>query len=208
MKTLYIDSTNLKTDLCEIGAKHNTDKSPFALNSVCCQHRKGYTAFYAMILSQYSSRPFNLAEIGIEQSASLLMWTEGFPLANICMFDLEDAKLNKGRNYNLPNAEFYKIDVNDCLSISKGFAESKRVFDIIIDDSSHLINHQNNIIQSAPQFLKTGGALIIEDINRSTPYDSFKIDPNIWSFSTFVVCDHQNKKCSNNDKILFLVKKA
>jgi len=48
-KTIYIDSTFCKTELCEIGSEMNTDKAPFALNSVCCQHRKGYTAVYSML---------------------------------------------------------------------------------------------------------------------------------------------------------------
>jgi len=48
-KIMCIDSTFCKTDLCIIGSEMNTDKSPFALDSPCCQHRKGYTAVYSLL---------------------------------------------------------------------------------------------------------------------------------------------------------------
>lgn len=207
MNTLYINSSDLQTDLCSIGAKHNTDKSPFAKNSACCSHRKGYTALYSLLLSQYESLAFNLAEIGIEQSASLLTWNEKYPLAKICMFDVDEQKLNKGRELNVPNSFFYKIDVGNPLSIKESFQQSNKIFDIIIDDSSHLIPHQNNIIQNCHNYLKTGGILIIEDIERNIPFEAFAVNKETWAFSTFIICDHSNRICSDNDKILFLVKK-
>jgi hypothetical protein len=207
MSTLYINSTDIKTELCNIGAKHNTDKSPFAEKSVCAAHRKGYTAFYSFLLSQYESTPFKLAEIGIEQSASLLTWSEKYPHAEICMFDLEDEKLNKGKQYNLPNTSFYKIDVGNTNSINESFDSCNKIFDIIIDDSSHLLSHQNNIIQCCYKYLKVGGVLVIEDIERVVPFETFAIDKSIWAFSTFVICDHANRQCTDNDKILFLVKR-
>jgi SAM-dependent methyltransferase len=207
MNTLYIDSTSLKTELCEIGAKYNTDKSPFSPNSVCCGHRKGYTAFYAALLAKYKSISFNLAEIGIEQSASLLTWSEYFPLADISMFDLMESKLKKGESYNLPNTNFHKIDVSSENSINESFKLSGKIFDVVIDDSSHDILHQNNIIKNVHKFIKKGGILIIEDLERQTPFEVFNIDHDIWCFSTFVICDHSNRHCTDNDKILYLVKK-
>jgi hypothetical protein len=44
---LVIDSTDAKTDLCELGKVCGTDKSPY--NTV--RHRHPYTAVYSMILA-------------------------------------------------------------------------------------------------------------------------------------------------------------
>lgn len=207
MNTFYIDSTNITTDLCNIGGKYNTDKSPFAQNSVCCRHRKGYTAVYTMLLGQYDSVPFNLAEIGIEQGSSLQMWSEKYPLANINAFEYYDEKIEICKNLNLPNVKFHKTDVSNAEIFNKSFTEAGVIFDAIIDDSSHVIEHENVIIENSHKFLKQGGVLIIEDVERLTNIDQFKIDPNIWSFSAFIICHHDNRNCTDNDKILFLIKR-
>ena len=39
-------------------------------------------------------------------------------------------------------------------------------FDIILDDSSHLFEHQINIIKGCTKFMKKSGLLLIEDIYR------------------------------------------
>ena len=81
------------------------------------------------------------------------------------------------------------------------------MFDIIIDDSTHVIQHQNNIINTVFKYLKPGGMLIIEDIDRNQDLSSYSIDTDIWIFYTFIICHHENRNCSNNDKILYLIKK-
>lgn len=49
--------------------------------------------------------------------------------------------------------------------------------------------------------------LIIEDIDRTQNIDVFNIDNFTWIFYSFIICDHKNRNCSDNDKILYLVKK-
>jgi SAM-dependent methyltransferase len=207
MNTMYVDSTYCTTDLCLIGGKHNTDKSPFASHSACCNHRKGYTAVYAMLLAPYNGVAFNLAEIGIEQGSSLMMWSEKYPCAHVHGFECCDDKIHKCRNLGLPNVTIHKTDASDAASLHASFAQCNATFDVIIDDSSHCIEHQNNIISCVHKYLKPGGMLIIEDINRSTHADQFHADVHMWSFCTFIICDHVNKHCHDNDKILMLVKR-
>jgi hypothetical protein len=207
VSTFYIDSTDITTDLCSIGGKHNTDKSPFAQNSVCCGHRKGYTAVYSLLLAQYDSVPFNFAEIGIEQGSSLLMWSEKYPLANISAFEYYDEKIQTCQNLNLPNVKIYKTDVSNKEIFNESFTKANTLFDVIIDDSSHVLEHENIIIENSHKYLKQGGMLIIEDIERSTNIDQFKIDSSVWSFTTFIICHHNNRNCTDNDKILVLIKR-
>lgn len=207
-KTMYIDSTYCKTELCQIGSEMNTDKAPFALNSVCCQHRKGYTAVYSMLFSKYKNTILNFAEIGIEAGASLLTWDNYFSeKCNIYAFEFEKQKIENAKNLNLKNTKFVHTDVNNIEYLDSSFKETDVMFDIIIDDSTHNIGHQNNIINTVSKYLKPGGMLIIEDIYRNQHINSYVIDAAIWEFYTFIICHHENRKCFNNDKLLYLIKK-
>ena len=206
--TIYIDSTNCNTELCQIGSAMNTDKSPFAKNSVCCQHRKGYTAVYSMLFSKYKNAHVNFAEIGIEAGASLLTWNTFFSeKCNVYAFEFDKHKIENAKNLNLKNTTFVHTDVTSIEYLDSSFKETSVMFDIIIDDSTHIIGHQNNIINTVSKYLKPGGMLIIEDIDRNRHINSYFIDTDIWEFHTFIICHHENRKCFNNDKILYLIKK-
>jgi hypothetical protein len=207
-KTIYIDSTICLTDLCTIGSEMNTDKSPFALNSVCCKHRKGYTAVYQMLFAQYQNKELNFAEIGIESGASILTWNKFFSnKCNIFGFEYDNNKIQNIKNLNLNNVNIFHTDVTNIEYLDLTFKNTNVLFDIIIDDSDHVIESQNNIISTVSKYLKSGGILIIEDIDREQNIDVYNIDNNIWNFYTFIICHHDNRNCWNNDKILYLIKK-
>lgn len=206
--TIYIDSTYCKTELCKIGSAMNTDKAPFSLNSVCCKHRKGYTAVYSMFFSKYKNTALNFAEIGIEAGASLLTWNSFFSeKCNVYAFEFDKQKIENAKQLNLKNTKFVHTDVNNIEYLDSSFKETNVMFDIIIDDSTHNIKHQNNIINTVSKYLKSGGLLIIEDIDRNQDIKSYVIDKDIWEFHTFIICHHENRNCFNNDKILYLIKK-
>ena len=204
---LFVDSTNCTTRMCELGGYYNTDKSPLALNSACCSHRKGYTAVYSLIFSRFVDEPINIAEIGIEAGASLLLWSDYFRNANIYAFELSCEKIQRCRDMNLQRVSFIKTDVSNKEVFQSSFESTNVLFDIIIDDSSHLIEHQNVIINNSARFLKKGGILIIEDIDRTTELSSFIINPEEWHYFTFITCHHDNRQCFDNDKILYLVRR-
>jgi SAM-dependent methyltransferase len=207
-RTLYIDSTFCPTELCRIGGEMNTDKSPFALHSVCCGHRKGYTAVYSMLFSQYKNKKINFAEIGIEEGASLLTWDAFFSEnCSVYAFELQKYKIEAAKKLNLKNTTFVQTDVTNIEYLDSSFKETNVMFDIIIDDSIHHVEHQNNVINIASKYLKPGGMLIIEDILRYEYMNSFIIDTAIWDFHTFIICHHDNRHCGDNDKILYLIKK-
>lgn len=207
-KTLYIDSTYCPTELCKIGSEMNTDKAPFALNSVCCQHRKGYTAVYSMLFSKYKNATLNFAEIGIEAGASLLTWNAFFSeKCKMYAFEFEQHKIENSKKLNLKNTTFVHTDVSTVEYLDLSFKGTNVLFDVIIDDSTHEIEHQNNIINTVSTYLKPGGMLIIEDIDRTQHINSYTIDTDIWEFYTFIICHHDNRNCYNNDKLLYLIKK-
>ena len=160
-----------------------------------------------MLFSQYANKCINFAEIGIEDGASLKMWRKYFISGNIYAFELYDTKLKNCMDMNIENIKYNKIDVSDIDNFNVSFSNTEVLFDIIIDDSSHIIEHQNNIINNAHKYLRSGGILIIEDIERNTNNSFFHINDNYWSYYTFIICHHDNRNCHDNDKILYLIKR-
>lgn len=209
MNTLYIDSTNCPTELCHIGAKYNTDKSPFTTGAIyCANHRKGFTAVYSMILGQLKNKEFNLCEIGIEHGASLQTFSEYFSKASIVGMELLPEKIQFCNELNIPRTEIYRTDAASKSALEESFKQTSRMFDVIIDDSMHITDHQLNIIEIAAKYLNSGGILIIEDLYRNDPEDIFSAaDLSAFSFHCFIVCHHDNRVSWDNDKIWYGVKK-
>lgn len=93
METLKINYLNNHTELCEIGRKYDSNNQ--------------YTIFFHGLFKHKRFEVLNIAEIGISEGASLQIWKEYFPNANIYGFD----------NYN---------NLND-----------NAKFDVIIDNSKN-----------------------------------------------------------------------
>ena len=111
---------------------------------------------------------------------------------------------------------YHYIDVNEKKIIISQFTKTKKKYDIIIDDSTHLFTHQINIISSTYKFLKPGGILVIEDIYKfrkgyeeNKYYEKLKPVFKFFSYITFIDTPHINNFTANwkNEKILLLIKK-
>jgi len=205
---MFLDSTTCVTDLCLLGKKFKTDKSPLNPGGETLQARKGFTAFYSMIFAGLRNREINFCEIGIEDGGSIQMWEKYFTRANLFAFELDPNKIEKSKKLTTKTI-FLKTNVDSEQRLTQTFVDTGVEFDIIIDDSSHHRPHQLNIIRTAPKFLKSGGILIIEDVHRKDPEDIFDsaIDKNEFDFNIFVTCHHDNRSGHDNDKIWYAVKK-
>ena len=157
---LIIDTSHFVSDLCIDGAYYRTNKSAF--NNF--GHRSGYTPYYDIIFRHLKNEKINFAEIGIENNASTKMWRKYFSKAKIYGLEYDEIKIRNAKKNNLKDTIYKKIDVSDQESIKKTFSKINKKFDVIIDDSTHILNHQINIIKNVHPFLKKNGILIIEDI--------------------------------------------
>jgi hypothetical protein len=105
------------------------------------------------------------------------------------------------------------MDVGIAESITSSLTATGGNLDILLDDSSHDAAHQDLIIHQALPFVRSGGMIIIEDINRDEPEEKyFNIIKDIlheFSFVSFVVTEHTNRYSPgwNNDKLLVMIKK-
>ena len=145
--------------LQDLGIKYNTDKA----------YKHKFCDFYEQNLNKNISK---LWEIGVLDGASIQMWSEYYPNAQITGFDIENKnylKLNSNVNVQL-------LDQGNKEQLEKLTNENNDI-DIIIDDGSHQIHHQIMTFEILFDSLKSGGQYIIEDLHTSTTlWNSFNFN--------------------------------
>jgi predicted O-methyltransferase YrrM len=212
-KSLNIDYKINKTNLCEIGQKYDTDKSSQRLNVTDKRHCHPYTLFYDSLFKDRKNQNLDIAELGILDGSSLLMWQEYFTSSNIYGFEYNYTLINNfKRNYNNERISLSFIDVTNKNSITNAFSSINHKYDIIIEDTTHQFEDQIRVIENVYQYLKPGGVLIIEDIFKSYNESDYinRLSPILHNFQHyyFITLDHVNKNSTgwNNDKLFILIK--
>lgn len=204
-----MESTAAKTWMCSVAAGLGADKSPFNPYG----HRHPYTAVYSLLFAPFKNKPISFAEIGVGGGASIHLWRAYFPRARIFGFDRDIGALENLRSFALEDVTAELMDVGDTSSISSALSRTGELFDIVLDDSSHLIQDQARIIRAALPKLKPGGLLIIEDIFRATPESEYEVIVGSvraeLAFASFIVTEHRNRASQgwDNDKLLVLIKR-
>lgn len=213
MNSVTIESTKCKTDLCELCSLFNTDKGPFTKGEET--HRHPYTTPYSLFFESLRHKPIKFAEIGVYRGASLLVWRTFFSKARLYGYDKDEVNLDHIRQLDLSSCFLGVIDAGKKASLDCIFTEATEdgeLFDVIIDDASHEPAHQAEVIRTVLPYLKQGGVLIIEDIFRDCPETIFEealqTVKNQVGFSTFIMCEHENRRSFgwNNDKMLVIVR--
>jgi predicted O-methyltransferase YrrM len=213
METLKINYNENTSELCEIGKKYDTDKSSQRNNVTNNRHCHPYTLFYEGLFKNNKTKPLKIAELGILEGSSLLMWQEYFTNAEIYGFEYNNNLIdNFKNNFNNDRITLADIDVTNKDSIVKAFSELNILYDIIIEDTTHQFEDQIRVIENTYQYLKPGGILIIEDIFKSYNENDYinKLTPILDQFQDyyFIELDHINKNSIgwNNDKLFILIK--
>lgn len=208
---MTIDSTDCKTDLCNLGVNFYCDKSPY--NTVA--HRHPYTPVYAMLFSRFRYLPVRFAEIGVAGGASIFMWRHYFlhVETRIYGFDRDENFLKNLMDKQLPFVSTETMDVFHDESIRHGLEKIGGNLDILLDDSIHGAPEQIKIVRNAIPYIKSGGMIVIEDIHRNIPNEVFEkgledvLDQ--FSFVSFILTEHKDRWSPgwDNDKLLVLIKK-
>lgn len=151
------------TPLCLLAKKHMTDKGGrhnlYNGNYTTVCHE--YTPIYWDIFGGIRESIQSVLEVGVLAGCSMKMWEEFFPHAVIVGVDIEpDIGLidlrrrmywgDQGRPHTLAEA-----------AVKSGHAP----FDLIIDDGSHIPQHQKDTILALLPFLCDGGYYVCEDIH-------------------------------------------
>jgi hypothetical protein len=176
----------MATTLQEIGLKYNTDKAHY--------HR--FCDFYEKHLPNrgFSGR---LIEVGIMDGASLRMWREWYPNAEIVGLDIHI------RPRPIEGVTMIEMDATDTHALDR-IGE----MDIFIDDGSHMtFDQQATFNHVYPNLLRKGGLYVMEDLHTSflatyinTPATTYEL----------LSRRHDAITCNNNDgqSITMIIPKA
>lgn len=217
MFSYKIDYKNQYSDLCKIGAKYDTDKSPARINGFGNRHIHPYTLFYSSLFKTMRGHELNIAEIGIFYGSSINMWKEYFPDSKLFFYD-NNIQFIKDYELQMYEADKTRIkidlmDVKNSESIINGLKKHNVEYDCIIDDSTHDFHDQVRIIYSAYKYTKPGGIMIIEDVFEDIPESEFRkaLESIMDQFQDvyFVTFDHVRQHSyekHKNNKILVLIR--
>lgn len=138
--------------LDKLSIKHGTDKGP--------KHHN-YTPTYFSYFDKIRHDKLKILEVGVSRGCSLMMWQEYFDSSLIYGIDKKDTThLTKDR------IKTFIGDQTDIAFLTKVNTDVGP-FDIIIDDGSHINDHQIITFECLFPYLKNGGIYVIEDTSTS-----------------------------------------
>jgi hypothetical protein len=135
-----------RPSLDEIGTKYRTDKASWC---------HGYLDVYERFFAPMRDEPITLLELGVQHGNSIRTWREYFSAAMIIGVDIEPVPAEL-RDW------VYQCDQADPKLL--GALEKYGLFDIIIDDCSHISVNTIASFKLLWPLVKPGGLYIIEDL--------------------------------------------
>lgn len=127
-----------------------------------------YTPVYHELFRNLRELPLRFMEIGVggyntpqAGGASLKMWAEYFPYAQIIGLDIEPKQLEINPRVKILQGSQVDIDLLDSI------VEENGPFDIIIDDGSHVVSHMLETFTFLYPLMASAGIYAIEDVQTS-----------------------------------------
>jgi hypothetical protein len=122
----------------------------------------GYHRFYPWFLGAFRGKPVRVLEIGLDQLGSIDLWRRYFP-ENLDLHGLDrDEKTPDGENVT-----FHKVDQSNPAELRQFAASAGKPFNVILDDGSHIPEHQLLSLEVLWPLLSPGGIYILEDTETS-----------------------------------------
>lgn len=142
----------MRKTIDQLAIEFGTDKSSLAHD---------YCTFYEELFGHLRDKECSILEFGIKTGASLRMWEEAFPKADVIGIDITLKKM-----VTPPiRAKTLALDLGSPTAI-KWICSKYGPFDVAIDDSAHTTEIVHRIIEGVwPNAIKPGGWLVIEDVN-------------------------------------------
>lgn len=152
------------TDLCRLAEYHGTDKLGV------------YTPFYDLLFRDRREKVFKVLEVGIgttkamihvkgyKPGASLKMWRDYFPNAEIFGLDSDNAAIEAPLGERITAFHCDQSSEEDLETVLPHLALGGR-FDLIVDDGSHKSEDQLLTFRILSRLLDPHGLYIIEDVS-------------------------------------------
>lgn len=123
--------------------------------------RHGYQRFYPWFLQHLVGKSPVILEIGYYEGESVKLWKDYFLNPEIHVCDIKQPDSPAGEFI------FHELDQSSEIDWARFRAEQKLEFDFIIDDGSHIPDHQMVTLNSLWPSLKEGGVYVLEDVETS-----------------------------------------
>ena len=136
--------------LAEIYARHST---PSGVGDKGTLH--SYIPIYETVLAPIRHTAQRVLEIGVAEGHSLRMWREYFPNATVIGVDRQPCP------HSLNGCLFLRGDATSLATY-----DGLRSLDVVIDDGSHLLDHQLHSHAILWPLVRPGGLYVIEDIQQ------------------------------------------
>ena len=167
--------------LYELANKNGTDKGHLGPSKKWSANN--YTDVYQAYLGSIKDSVENFCEIGLGVpgpnwestiahgnnpvgGGSIRMWQEFFPNAHIDGLDI-----NPASHLDNDQIKTHLVDQSSKQSLEQFKADTKgRLYDVIIDDGSHIADHQQITLSLLWEKVVPGGYYIIEDLNDLRPH--------------------------------------
>ena len=177
----FVTPKKFDTELCSLFYKYKSDKCPQLQHSYSPQ-------YYAMFAEQRESVK-RVLEIGIGTfeamnhlvgggyyvGASLRAWRDFFPNAMVYGCDISETALFEDERIKCFITDQSKVSaLRKLIDDINRDAGSSELFDLIIDDGSHLPAHMILTAVTLWENVKVGGYYIVEDIDRGHYYKVFE----------------------------------
>ena len=104
-----------------------------------------------------------ILEVGIAAGAGMLAWREWFPKATVVGLDIHPCACER-----LDRLEFHLGDQRDRLACER--AANGRLFDMILDDATHLLDHNLLTMFWLWPFVRPGGVYVVEEFDNVNSY--------------------------------------
>ncbi len=150
--------------------------------------RLHFTTKYSEYMESIRNEKLTILEIGIGSGPSLKMWYDYFPNATIHAIDVDNHA-----NMNNERVTTHICDQSDRVAMFK-LMESIGEVDILIDDGSHVIAHQQISLGFLFQYVKKGGQYWLEDLHTS--------DREVWQGKTLYGYDMSIKEGESTVEVL------
>jgi SAM-dependent methyltransferase len=174
--------------LTKLANKYETDKG------TTFDYKHGFTEFYEPFLRKYEHP--RILELGVGGGGSEKMFDKYYDgdCEIYCVDIMDLGYLFEGKD----NIHFFNLDLgneNDVLAFINSLNGLK--FDIIIDDASHVWEHQFNGLTALHDMLSDDGIYILEDLHYSRIYGE---DPNVTCNSPLYFLSFMFRSNSMDDK--------
>ena len=119
-----------------------------------------YGEVYDRVLAPHKETATSVLEIGVFSGASAVVWSEYFSNAQIHGIDITMAMVKFG----LQNPRIHYRVVDGTRDNAPELLDNN-TYDVIIEDASHLPDHQIATYRVFAPYMKKGGVYIVEDIH-------------------------------------------